>query len=301
MDRHKAVLRNQPHSAWSKKSGFEWDLAHGYLQARLLALCYPQEVEEAVLATLGNSQSTTEDVIFCTKVLGVLASQARPSSEAALLRVIESTKDETVIATALDCLMSHDRQGRYRAIYWSKCAEGVLRAFEFGPYWLDQQTKQTLTQIYERENTPSSPDFYSREALKRMAILESPERSSKLDRLVGDSWAEQKSDDAQWQERWALRVVQITPSPETIGILRRRLERDESEAAGGVLGPLGPTQSGYMFATRDINFDEALLAYVALGGTPNETETIRLRYYGYLGDPKERLEALLAEDQPSKR
>jgi hypothetical protein len=298
MERHKSVRRNQPNLAWSNKCGFEWDLGQGYLQARLLAFCSPQEVEEAAISTLENPQSALDDIIFATRVLGVLGSQGRLSAEAALLKLVNSKKDESLIATTLDCLMSYDKEGRNRAIYWTKCEEGVLRAFEVGPYWVDGQTKQTLSVIYDRKNTPSSPDFYSREALKRMAILESPDRTSKLDQLVGYAWSqEERPDDVQWQEQWALRVVQFSPTPETIAILRTRLERDEAEAAGGDLGPVQPTQSGYQLATRDKYFDDALLTYSALGGKLNEKERSRLHHYGYLGDPKERLAELMANER----
>jgi hypothetical protein len=46
-------------------------------------------------------------------------------------------------------------------------------------------------------------------------------------------------------------------------------------------------------ATRDPFFDEVLVAFLSLGGKPNELETKRLTYYGYLGDPRARLQALL--------
>src|SRR5262249_41150237 len=103
------------------------------------------------------------------------------------------------------------------------------------------------------------------------------------------------------RQRWALRVVQKNPTPETIDCLRRRLESGESQAASEGKWTVGPTEQGYMESTRDLYFDEVLLTYFSLGGQLNETESTRLRFFGYLGEPKERLEALLAKDQQSKK
>jgi hypothetical protein len=196
--------------------------------------------------------------------------------------------------------MSYDKEGRHRAIYWTKCSERQFDAFEYGPYWVDQQTKQVLTQINEKYDTPSTPDYSSREALARMAILESPQRARTLDQLISDSWdRKERPQDANLRQGWALRVARFNPTDRTVEFLRRRLDRDEVVAMGVEIAdgqPLPSTHPGYCHAARDDYYDEALLTYVALGRQPNATETLRLRYYGYLGDPKERLEALLAED-----
>lgn len=300
--RHKKMRKYQERQlSWSKPSGFEWDAACGYLQTRLLALCQPDDAEELALNTVESPQATQDDIIFGVKVLGVLAATGRPASQTALLKLIASNVNTPVVAAALDCLTSSDREGRYRDIYWSKCLEKSFEAIEFGPYWADQQTKVAIAQIHKELNTPAATNFYSKEAMERMAILESPSRSDQLDQLIADPWEfNERSAAAAYREPWALRMVQLSPTPETLSILRRRLDRGESEAAKSGNGPVGSTQRGYQDETHDRLYDECLLAYHVLGGKLNEIESARLEYYGYLGNPRERLNAMLAEDSSAK-
>jgi hypothetical protein len=273
-------------------------LADGFLQARLLALCYPEDVETFILTVLGNPQSEPREILFCAKLLGVLAGKGKSSSEMSLVKILETT-EPNIVAAALDALLSQDREGRHRGLYWKKCSEGVLEAFEYGPFWTDGQTKQILNQIFERDNTPDSPAFYSREALDRMTILESADRAALLDQLIRDVWESPRAPNADFRQSWALRVVGMNPTPRTLELLRQRLTTDESQVSRfyveGSINPPGATRPGYQDDTGDTHFDLALLTYWRLGGKLNEFETVRLQYYGYLGDPKERLDVLLAE------
>jgi len=298
--RHRSARKRLAGVHEDNRSGFAWDTAYGYTQARLLALCYPSEVETLALETVKDNQATLDDLIFSAKILGILAAQGRKAAEVGLVGLLESTKNGEIIATALDSLMSYDKEGRHRGIYWSKCSQGQLDAFEYGPYWVDRQTKQVLMEIKEKRDSPNAPHYYVREALARMDILDSPDRAAKMDSFIADSWdPKERPENALLRQNWALRVCQFSPTDRTLELLRHRLDRDEGIALGVPVRPNGQpapsTNPGYAQAAGDDHFDQVLLTYLALGGRPNETESARLRHYGYLGDPKERLEALLKD------
>jgi hypothetical protein len=287
--------------------GFGWSRRFGYVQARLMALCNTAEVEALASNLVSDSTSTQEDLILAAKVFGVLTRECgSKAAENLLVRLVQG-KDPEVVAVALDELFSNDKDGVHRALYWTKCSEGMLLAFWQGPYWPDGQTRQSLQSFFEMKSTPQTKDFASGEAIERMGILESPDRPQKLDQLLssdpipGDATGKK----FRWQH-WVLNVVRRNPTENTVEILRKRLENGEVNAARVLISeerfpPIEPTHPGYSSATGDVFYDEALLTYQILGGKLNQFQEKRLRYYGYLGDPAERLAALIQEDAKNSR
>jgi len=291
------------HDPW--KVGLSWDKAFGYTHGRLLALCYPDEVESSITKLLSDPTISMDDRLYATKVLTVLGSMGRGSAETGLVTLIAGT-DPDVVCAALDGLASCDKEGKHRALYWAKCNEGIQQAFWQGPYWPDPQTRQSLTLLLEKRSTSTVKDVTSQEALERMAILESPERVQLLSQLVSNT---RDSSDItlkryRWQ-LWALKVIELSPPEKSLELLGQRLELGEAKAAGFRISREGetahPTHQGYGTATGDEFYDSVLLLYQKLGGKLNRVQTERLTYYGYLGDPKERLAALLAEGVDTKR
>src|SRR6185295_2025874 len=286
VDRHRSArIRLQEaalHSAWSgSHRSFGWEKAYGHVQARLLALCYPNEVESMTLKIIEDPQSSSDDLIFASRVLGVLASKGSSLAETSLMKLIQGTNPE-VVADALDELHSCDKDGKHRALYRVKCSEGMSQAFWSGPYWVDSQTKQTLTMIFERKSTRTDKDFASQEALERMGILESPDRSQRLEQLA--SYRADPTDITakrmRWQN-WALRVLELEPTENTLEILRRRLEEGEVKAARMFIGesvpfePVDPQHPAYSTVTEDQFYDQVLLTYQALGGKLNPIQVRR--------------------------
>ena len=301
------MARERAQDSHSDLLGFGWAKSFGYLQARLMALCHPAEVEALVSALVSDPQSGHDDLVFATKVLGVLARECKSkAAEGLLVKLVQGTDPETV-STALDELFSGDKDGLHRALYWAKCNEVTLLAFWQGPYWPDGQTKQTLQAFFEKHSTPKIKDFTSREALERMAILESPDRNLKLDDLLTNTsiGGDATGKGFRWQ-LWAFCVVRRSPTQNTVEILRKRLENGEVNAARLLISeerfpPIEPTHPGYSTATRDSFYDEALLTYQALGGKLNQFQEKRLRHYGYLGDPAERLAAMVQEEMKAPK
>ncbi len=299
LDHHRKARNQFEGVATGNNDCLTWRETYGYIQGRLLAICYPDECEKLMASMLATGASP-EDMLLATRMLGVLASRGSRSAESALLTVAQSTNPR-VACRAMEELFASDKEGRHRALYWTKCLEYVRDAFEFGPYWADEQTKNILEQVCAKYHTPDSPAYRVKESADRMSILESKDRAAKLNQILSLSPdREDVSEVVFARQRWALRVVQLNPTENTVEILKRRLEFDEVMASRQLIEssePPGPTHPGYVHATRDEYYDEALLAYQALGGKLNEHQSRRLTYYGYLGDPKARLMALLNHEK----
>ncbi len=276
--------------------GMGRDLLSGFAQGRLLALCEPDESERLALDILKNPQADRQDVLYAIRILGVLAALGRGAAETALIGLTRG-EDPVIVPLALEGLFAYDKTGRNRSFYWAACTSGPREAFGCGPYWPDAQTRQFLENRRDRFAAEKRADYRSKESLERMAILESSERSKALeDLLAGPNVnAPPAPGWSQPRESWALNVVQKDPPPGILDAFRKRLDRGELAVVKTRLegAQIDPTHPGYCMATRDPFFDEVLVAFLSLGGKPNELETKRLTYYGYLGDPRARLQALL--------
>ena len=128
-----------------------------------------------------------------------------------------------------------------------------------------------------------------------MSILESSSRAESLEKLVSGP-GEQGYPEGATPERedWALKALRLNPGPKTLEVLKMRLQRvEESAIVRGTskFEPDPPTHPNYPLWV-DTFYDKLLVAYHELGGKLNEIETARLTQFGYLGDPKERLQAL---------
>jgi hypothetical protein len=272
--------------------GLSYGLQFGIVQARILAIRYPGETEAFALRIASDPKSTDSDLQFAAKVLGILASRNSSAALEALLKLAQGEK-VAVVSVALEAIFSLDREGQYRALYPAACKRDILEVFDLGPYWVDEETKRTLEDIRRKNLEQYSEDSFTKEALERMRILESPERSSRLEALVkgeppGNQWSPDFSDERQ---RWALRVLEKSPSPRVLECLRLRLEKEERFFAEWDRVHVGPTHPGW---TETSDYDEYLIAYAALGGKLNKVENERLTYYGYGDDPGPRLRELLA-------
>ncbi len=299
LGRHRKARRELKGVATGNGNCLVWRETYGYIQARLLAICHPDECEKLASSAVA-AGAPREDVLLATKMLGALASRGNGAAESALLKVTQS-KDPSVACAAMEELFASDKQGRHRALYYAKCLEGVREAFEYGPYWEDAQTKQVLEQIVAKSHKPDSPDYRAKEALHRMSILESKDRATRLEKILTRTPDPGEDlEDVLDRQRWALRVAQLNPTENTVETLRKRLELGEATAGAFHFEnseALGPTHPGYVDATRDEYYDEALLTYQALGGKLNEHQTRRLTHYGYLGDPGARLKDLLNKEK----
>lgn len=292
--RHKtAGERMRSSCTFERGLGLGWGMQFGTVHARILAVHYPEETETFALKIADDPGAEDTDLQFAAKVLGMLATRGSRDSLAVLVRLAQGS-NANVLPIALECVLSCDPEGTYQALYVGACRRRILEAFDSGPYWVDDPTNQAFQEILKQSLTKYDDDYYSRETLERLRILESPQRSALLEQLIegvppGGVWTRGWSE---WRQLWALKVVRREPTLNTLVALRHRLDRMESQRSRyASIADVGPTHPGWP-ASRD--YDEYLIAYMELGGQLNQPETERLTYFGYLGDANGRLRELLA-------
>lgn len=293
-----AVALSRLHdSDWTS---FGWLKASGYIEARLLAICHPREVQALVSGIITDPTAHFANQVLAIRLLGVLAANGGKEAESQLMAIAQGSKHR-LVPTALAELFSYDTKGSFQFLYSDRCAAGILEAFDQGPYCQDIAS----TQVFERclSGIPGKSGEenanlrqLAQDALKRMAILESSERSVLLEGIVKGPYGEPKSElvDPFLQE-WALRVIERNPTASSLVVLRDRLHRGEERARTNPR--IGPTDDSYLGASGDPLFDRVLLTYQKLGGNLTDAEKERLTYYGYLGEPAARLAGLFDEHQ----
>lgn len=300
---HRAARKKLARIPEANTDGFSWSHAYGYVVARLLALCHPEEIETCALKVLSEPGADENDALLAIKTLGVLASRGRESAEYALVEA-SRRKNWVTVKAALEGLFDYDKDGMYRGMYLAQMTSGMMEIAQHGPYWPDEQTKQLLTQLLGDGNQPGKPKIggFITEALARVSLLESPDRAALLEELVA-----YRRDSPDWsvklQQRqvWALRVVAMNPTPHAVKMLRERLTIAEVEAMEIIQKDTErfprSIHPGYAHATGDDYYDQALLTYWRIGGELNLIEKQRLSYYGYLGDPIQRLAELTCQEK----
>src|SRR4051812_10518106 len=131
MSRHRSALRSQEHNDFFYPGlgrGLGCGLQSGIVQARILALCYPQKTESFALRTLENPETAKADVQFATKVLGILASEGMKSAQAVLLGLAKGD-DRALTEIALESVSRMDRNGEFRTLYVTACKNGILEVY----------------------------------------------------------------------------------------------------------------------------------------------------------------------------
>jgi len=278
----------------------DWDLAYGFIEARLLAICFPGEIETLATGIVSDPTSTSADRVFAIRILGVLGASGRKVSEGELVKLAEGN-DRVLVPVALDAIFSYDKRGDFRHLYRNKCGSGIGTAFDLGPYWIDVPTAQLFEHLLVGDGRRTVEEqanisFLAREGIERMSILQSPDRTLILEKYIaGGNPGEPIEPNKEYRQSWALYVASLEPTPRILEILQRRLSADASRVS--VTKPMTSTDQGYAHATGDEYFDRVLLIYNALGGSLTESQVRRLTYFGYLGNPKARLSQLLSADK----
>lgn len=303
LEHHRSARKKLARIPEGNTEGLSWSHAYGYIVARLLAICHPDEVEACALKVLAQPEVDENDALLAIKTLGTLASRGKKSAENALLEAARG-KSWVTSKAALEALYAYDKEGVYRGLYLAQMSSGMMEIAQQGPYWQDEQTRQILQHLLDEGNKPGKPKVggFMTEALTRLSTLEAPDRESQLEQLIA-----YRRDSPDWsvklrlRQAWALRVVVMTPTPKAIKVLRERLDVAEAEANDVIQTDTEKVprsiHPGYAHATGDDYYDQALLTYWRIGGELNKTEMQRLSYYGFLGDSKARLAELTGPEK----
>lgn len=300
-ENHRVEVSKRPGCLFGRQEEV-WKL---YLKGRLLTLSYPNIMEGVLLTRAADSSRSEHMRSFSIALLGQLYRAGWSSSEATLHRIARDPHPY-LSGEALRELAEVDATGRFLDLYRDKCPLQVWPAFDAVSYWHDPTTVAEMRRIAGNHPSNSFPESTLRlraeETLSRLEILASPECNQTLEGILKGSHSSHRF-------RWALKVARIRPLPGLLSILRRRLDEaetplspDASDAErhdyalviqAGVDPARELSEGRRLSMSMDEHFDDALIAYAELGGPLNEGERLRLTVFGFVGDPRTRLEEML--------
>jgi hypothetical protein len=280
-----------------------------YFKGRLLTAAYPEILEGLLLSRAGDPTRSPYTRAFAVDRLGELYRSGRTHLEP-MLHGWALGPDRYLRGRAIAALAEVDATGRFLDLYRANCTEQGWEAFEAVSCWVDQTTVTEMERIVAQSPGLQHPECELRleaeEVLARLRILSSPDCDETLLNILD------RSDDLRDQFSWALKVGRRKQLPGLLDALRRRLQRveyrlppDASEAHRHDFAEMerlcGPVSAqiarGESLVMQDRFYDAALIAYAELGGVLNDAERRRLTLFGFVGDPKTRLEEMLNSGQ----
>ncbi|HVE43418.1 MAG TPA: hypothetical protein VNM14_26305 [Planctomycetota bacterium] len=199
-------------------------------------------------------------------------------TESILLRLCRDT-DPEIRLLAEDVLVQGDPAGIHRKLYRELARAGDCPAMEALSFWPDPEAMAILEtkpgwDYHRFEGRPADP----KTALVRLrAFADGTWEEMAENALLGEWWPHFK---------WAIRVG-LERRPAWFGRVLRELMKKEYAS-----GRFGFLDDGTAYLDGVV-VDELLLALSEIGWPLTREEQNYLRAYGYLGDPRERLEDVL--------
>jgi hypothetical protein len=280
-------------------SGFGTAKYLHYREARLAANAYPEVTARLALAVALDTSADWVERAYTVSMLQNL-SKSGSSSCSAALQSMANDLDPRVADLALAALASADSEGLARGLYWDRCKKGSVTGYRIVSHYADSETASLL-----REILATGRSFYAEEALERVQVLQSADWEQKLGAILKPARSNETDTRA---AQWALDMVERKRTPYLLQVLRSRLDHGLANALttwkSGSLGVATSTFDNEMKCspdiidlTKDPIYDESLVVYGQSGGTLSELERGRLREFGFLCDPKQRLRELMGEEQ----
>lgn len=300
LDRHRRV-KDPPPSAAGR---FSMETALHLLEARLLAMAYPDLMESACITLLSDPSTDSADVEFAFWALSTLASQGRSQTDAFLHRLAVGNNSERA-GVAIDLLSWNDVRGTCRSLYTQGCRAGIEEAFQALARYPDGETGPLMREILQGGGPvplTAGIRLLAKNVLEKQSILTGPDRDARLITLLQSGNAN--------EVRWAIAAGRSVALPGIAETLREKLDRLESECRSrfddlqGRLPP-GTSWAGFddqfshspkMPGMSDLHFDFLLTTLSDLGGALTPLESRRLTHFGWIGDPRVRLNEVLKED-----
>lgn len=311
LDRHLKV--NGPRHGYNR---FGWEREMRFREARLVALCCPDETEEWAAPLAEDAGKPARERAFAIEILGNLMAQGRPGSEAALLRIawsagLNEDGTEKDANLALYEIYPRDLSSKHLQLYMDKAALGLNPAFEA----LARSSDPAAVALCRRfagmkENEAWQIRGEAKAALEKMDILGSPDWATRLQRMIESPEVIMEGEGMPWAVL-AARAKNLAGLDQ---MLRRRLDwgmwmsrewheewRRRTAAKNAFLGRTTPSFEERYVADvngetiQDPCHDDLLVLYAEMGGQFNDLEKRRLREFGYACDPRERLLELMPE------
>jgi len=276
---------------------FATEKAWGLGKARLLALSFPEVIEKMAQANAENGNLEFWDRGFAIFELRYLTQAGRRGAEETLVRLAFWNEDSISNMAAYQ-LSVIDVIGAHRDLFIALAKRGTPVGIQALSKWADSGTVSLIQQLYEQAkvtidsgNSAGGTVFYSaEETLRKYEVLLSSDWQVRLQQKIEDPSAEPLD-----QAEWAMDVAKAKALPGLSDALRKRIDTDLRK--GRSINP--QLDQEYIsnespFALGDQWHDPALILYSEIGGRLTDLDKGRLNYLGYLGDPKKRLEELLA-------
>lgn len=269
-----------------------------YTEGRLLALSYPAEVAALVGPLAEDPTRPTDERQFAFYILGALANSGYMAASEPLIRLANSD-DLVVASSAIYHLHQSDQNGENVELYRKLINRGVFEAAVPLSRWVDSGSISSLREVIQKFHGEGFESVqmreYASESLEKIELLSSPGSDSKLSDIISSPTHERQM----WLS-WALQVSQNRLGVSVQRLIRGRLDMGIAKAREDILNIDPDAKLEDMFSkaleiggSGDPYFDELLIHYVRIGGTPTEMERSRLRNFGYWGDPKSRLEEIV--------
>lgn len=299
VEKHRAAFSKGPGCMSGGRSEEIWQL---YLKGRLLTMAYPNVMEGILLARAGDPSQSPYTRVLAIDLLGNLCRSGWTGPEV-VLHQLAASPELSISQAAIRELSAIDKNGRFLDFYRDRCRK-VRSAFDAVSYWYDPATVVGMNLVVGASPGEDASEFRlaAREVLVRQGILASPECGETLLRILEGRGESHRLE-------WALKVARMKSLPGLLPALRRRLDRAQE-----TLSPNASEAERHDYdlmvrdgfnLERDVaegrvlsldhDFDLALIAFAELGGTLTAPERKRLIKFGFLGDPRTRLEELLGE------
>jgi hypothetical protein len=297
-----AVKGNREDLVWL----FDREVRYGFREGRLLALAFPEVIEEAATVLAGDGSADPMEREYAIYLLSQLILNGSATAKDSLIRL---TADPVsyVADSALAGVAGTDREGSHKDLYWSRCRQWNTLAFSVVGRWVDAGTISLMREIVA--SVPQGADYpqgacraMAQDVLQQLGILASPNPDEGLAAII-----RREGDPSFSITSWALNVAERRGGDFLKGVLKERLEagiREAGRVFGALARPGEPAKDlNQEFASsadlgrhaRDGMYDDVLLTYWKTGAPLSDLQKARLRTFGYACDPLERLLELMPE------
>jgi hypothetical protein len=275
------------------------------LEAWIFSDLYPEQLPRLALEVLRDQEAHVLDVFFVLLLLQRRDLNLTPDVEQELIRLTDY-EQEWIANSALYILGTGVRASRHRGLLRTLCSKGVSLAFDLLSLQSDPESKEFLAALVKAE-LPREPrlqgiPFWAGEALKRMAILDSPHWRSRIELLL------QMEDDLTGRPEWAESIAFERMPHRILAVHQQRIDRVRA-AMAETLSSIPAEEwmtnprffadywrrSGIFIRELGREYDLTLIDFAMLGGRLNVWEARRLEHFGFLGDRETRLKELLKE------
>jgi hypothetical protein len=285
------------------RSRFASEEGNLLVEARLLARINPKALLDAIAKIAEDSTASPLLRNYTLSVLGILMEEGERRAAEPLRRLCED-RDSGVAGLALEILAQRDIECLYRDLYSRKAAEGEYAAMAALTLHPNDGSRSLLAAL-SRKWTDSRAAG-AKLALRQTDMLMANDWPTSIGRIISQPGRGELEDTT-----WALAVARNRAPQDLSRWARNRIDRTLAKArqmrqeVAVDAGQRGIELSafdrdlrsaGSIPEIQDPFFDDVLVALYRIGGELSESERARLRTFGYVGDPAQRLKELDSEN-----